>query len=466
MAALAVERNITGGGEMPDWFACDLSSCRVLQDVSAEIVTTCRSLGAQLQGACGKAREQLPSTEADAEACLRFLAAFGVLSSALIYVAGDLESTVTQPLQKTIATLSEESNGRLKHWQMVRFRFSELQERYGRSRQRSLEARDKLAHSTSGGSLFNFKGSKSTTKAAASEQHAAMCDLAKCEEELLRSEASLRELEDESRKRLQQLEQEKRALLTRALAKGAGSLRRLLPLADKVPPPEEFVALPPPDEWQGVLPRSGSPMDSTADEEEVEALVNAVDVATAEVASQAAAAAAAQPAGLAEENLSIDISAEDANPMPLTSLAAIGAEAVKSTERRKEEEARADPSAKYLQGSETLGLEMAELAEVGDSAEGSEPEDAAVRANNWSPQVKRSVTGTQRKSLVFSSSGPLHLLKAESPAASSPAPSASSTGGPRGGGQPRLSPCSSPLALGSPASEAAATAQRTAAAAA
>lgn len=253
--------------DAPDWLNCDLDACHVFQDVSAQIVATCRAFGLQLQGVCGQAAERLPPTAEKGancdinvfdctESCLSFLTSFGLLSNALLAVGEDLERAVTQPLQKTIATLEEESTGRLKHWHQVRARFAELQERYGRSRQRSLEARGRLA-STAAENGRGWGWSKSLDGKAAMEQHAAICDLARCEEELLQSEASLRRLEDESRERLQELERENQVFLRGALTKGASSLRRLLPVADKAPAPEDGDDKAQAQEsWSSVLPPS------------------------------------------------------------------------------------------------------------------------------------------------------------------------------------------------------------------
>ncbi|CAE7411976.1 unnamed protein product [Symbiodinium pilosum] len=177
----------------------------------------------------------------EVEDCTDFLSTFANLSTALLAVAADLELIVTQPLQKTIATLVEESTGRAKHLQQVKRRFAELQERYVKTRQKTLDAKSKLAGAEG---EKRWKWRKSTEKTAA-DQHTAVCDLARCEEELLESEACLRKLEDDSRERLQQLECEKKAVLRRVLQQGRGSLRRLLRVADKVPPIDDF---------QGVMP--------------------------------------------------------------------------------------------------------------------------------------------------------------------------------------------------------------------
>ncbi|CAE8585318.1 unnamed protein product [Polarella glacialis] len=240
-------------------WGCDLLACRVLEEASSQIVGSCRALGAELEGVCGKAMQRLPGPlavgdESDglsafdcADACHVFIAAFATLSTAIVAVAGDLEITVSQPLRKSIALLTEESTGRAKHLQQVRSRFAELQERYRKTRQKTMEAKGKLeVQSSAGEKRWSWgRSSISESQRAASDQHAAMCDLARCEEELVESEASLRKLEDDSRERLRQLDREKKAMLRGALVRGACSLRRLLPVTDKVPLPEE---------WQGVMP--------------------------------------------------------------------------------------------------------------------------------------------------------------------------------------------------------------------
>mmetsp|Transcript_42086 Transcript_42086/g.105891 ORF Transcript_42086/g.105891 Transcript_42086/m.105891 type:complete len:865 (+) Transcript_42086:167-2761(+) len=461
IAAENDEGRLKASDSMPEWLACDLGACKVLEDVSAQIVTTCRTFGAQLEGVCGKAVEQLPrgggvdgSAVDCAEECLSFLTAFGLLSSALLCVAGDLESTVTRPLQKTIATLQEESTGRLKHWQQVRGRFSELQERYGRSRQKSMEAKGKLAHSGSEGSR-GFFWRKSGGSNAANDQLAAMSDLARCEEELLRSESSLRELEAESRRRLGQLEQEKRVLLRSALTKGASSLRRFLPLADKAPPPDECGKLPAPEEWSSVLPPSGTPaapmtfsgFGKHSAQGELSPLV--ANAAAAVEAATAAAEAAATSTAASDPSLEVAVagmgpeqhppSSSPAVKAPTSALAVAAAEAVEAAEAKgaaetsgrpnqedEQRDAQKDPAAKYAQsgGPSDVGFELAELAEVDRAAnsEESEPEDAAVRAMNWSPQVKKTAHAQpplrKQRSLVFQSSGSMHLLKSESTSSS------------------------------------------------
>ncbi|CAE7648878.1 unnamed protein product [Symbiodinium sp. CCMP2592] len=226
---------------------CDVLTCKLLEEVSGQIASNCRTFGDHLQGVCGGAMRQLQaetfttSGEKAVEDCTDFLSTFANLSAALLAVAVDLELIVTQPLQRTIATLVEESTGRAKHLQQVKRRFAELQERYARTRQKTLDAKSKLG---GGEGDKRWRWRKSTEKTAV-DQHAAVCDLARCEEELLESEACLRKLEDDSRERLQQLEFEKKAMLRRVLQQGRSSLRRLLRVADKVPPLDDF---------QGVMP--------------------------------------------------------------------------------------------------------------------------------------------------------------------------------------------------------------------
>ncbi|CAJ1383378.1 unnamed protein product [Effrenium voratum] len=226
-------------GMQPQWMHCDLLAYTILEEVSAQISSNCRTLGDRLQSACRLALQQLPEDNAaSAGACSEFLSTFASFSTALMAVAGDLEIIVTQPLQRTIAVLVEESTGRAKHLQQVRKRFADLQDKYAKTRQKTVDAKSKLANG--GDKRWWRKPEK-----AAADQHAAVCDLACCEEELVASEASLRKLEDESRERLEQLELEQKATLQRVLQQGRCSLRRLLRVADEVPPMEEF---------QGVMP--------------------------------------------------------------------------------------------------------------------------------------------------------------------------------------------------------------------
>merc|ERR1719171_3150126 len=125
-----------------------------------------------------------------------------------------------------------ERTGRLTRWKQVRGRFAELQERYRRSRQRSEDARGKLEKTESAkGWLRRSKSDKG--EKYANEQHAAMCDLGQCEEELRESEDTLRRLEQENKEMLRQLDREKQVVLRGALVKGTSSLRRLVSVADK-----------------------------------------------------------------------------------------------------------------------------------------------------------------------------------------------------------------------------------------
>jgi len=193
-------------GTVPDWLAGgDLVVCNVLQEMSAQIVANCRSFSAELDGVCKQASDKLPPGEAGegssfgefdcADDCFSFLDGFTTFSRALFQLAGDLENAVAQPLQTTIATMMEERMGRMKHWQQVRTHFAELQERYSKSRQKSLEAR-KLLQTSPREINKSWGWTRSPSGCLATEQHAALQELAYCEEELLQSEASLRELEN------------------------------------------------------------------------------------------------------------------------------------------------------------------------------------------------------------------------------------------------------------------------------
>eukprot|EP00434_Breviolum_minutum_P024611 symbB.v1.2.021734.t1/scaffold1896.1/size96813/5 len=244
-ASVALPNNPT----TPDWMQCDVFACKVLEEASREISANCRSLGDALQSVCHHALQQLPAEDGSAVSAVagtEFISTFAHFSSALLAVAGDLEIIVSQPLQRQIATLVEECTGRAKHLQQVKKRFSELQEKYGKAQQKTMEAKSKLA---SGGDK-------------PADQHAAVCDLARCEEELLASEASLRKLEDESRERLAQLDMDKKATLQRVLQQGRCSLRRLLRVADEVPPMEDFQGVMPAADYSACLkevePESGA----------------------------------------------------------------------------------------------------------------------------------------------------------------------------------------------------------------
>jgi len=383
---------------VPDWVGgCDLAVCQVLQDMSAQIVANCATFGSALQGVCGKAQDALPASDCSAmsdcsDACQTFLAAFNTLSNAVLQLASDVESTVTKPLHRVIVSLTEESVGRMKHWRQVRGRFAELQERYRRSRQRSIEARGKLASSDSAERARWFRRPNIEGQAA-SEQHAAMCDLAKCEEELRESEASLRRLEDESRERLRQLDREKQTLLRGALTKGAGSLRQLVLVAYKAPEPDSGPSSTASKEsretFQGVMPlaagigceddecavRAGS----VGGEEERPACPNPADgFRTEEEGSQTS-----EPQGVVPgprwqpEAASPEAAAESAAPL--------------------------DPSAKYVQQVFDGGMEL-DIHELSNSDE----EDlASFRAETWTPmtQSKPVAASSKKRSLVFQSSG-------------------------------------------------------------
>jgi len=239
-----------GPEAVPEWMSCDdLVVYRVLQDTSTQIANSCKAFGERLQGVCGSAKNQLPRDDS----FNTFLTAFGSLSMALLQLSTDLEASMNVPLKGLIDTLQEETQGHYKHWRHLRSRLAELQDRYCRSHEAANKAKGRLANADdSQRSWFKRKGDD---KDAAMEQHAAMCDLAKCEEELRESEACLQKLESESRERLQQLGNEKRAVLKGALTKGASSLRRLMVVADKAPEPQE-IGGPQADhsEWRGIVP--------------------------------------------------------------------------------------------------------------------------------------------------------------------------------------------------------------------
>lgn len=372
------------GATVPDWIdGCDLNVCKVLQELSAQIVTNCRSFGAELEGVCDQAKQKLPTSEPGkshsndnfdcADACFTFLENFGQFSGALLQLAGDLEAAVARPLENTIATMMEESVGRLKHWQQVRNRFAELQDRYCRSRQKSLEARKMM----SGERRWSWQ--RSSEGKAATEQHAAMRELAQCEEELLQSEASLRELEDQSRERIRQLENEKKQLLRGALTQGAGLLKRLLPGGDKAPPPTS-------DEWHGVLPA----ITTSSEEEDAEASgwLQQVDDPQHDESPVVDVGAGA----------SVDTASCPATPGPALDGAHDEAKA-----------AADDPASKYLQsGNSGVALEFCELREVSHSDDSDvEAAEALSRAIGWSPQARPTPSGPRKKrGLVFQSNGP------------------------------------------------------------
>lgn len=381
-------------GTVPDWLAGgDLVVCKVLQEMSAQIVATCRSFSAELEGVCKQASDKLPPGEAGegssveefdcADDCFSFLDGFTTFSRALFQLAGDLENAVTQPLQTTIATMMEERMGRMKHIQQVRTHFAELQERYSKSRQRSLEAR-KLLQTSPRESNKSWGWTRSPSGRLATEQHAALQELAHCEEELLQSEASLRELENQSKERLQELEHEKRALLRGVLAQGTGFLKRLLPSADKR-------TVPATDEWQGVVPRSSAQQATVGRGEAIES-----NCSSSKLRPPAADARSQHDTGSLGENLA-DGKVASVDRLPLGTSQELDAKS-------------ADPSQKYLQNSKASS-EFSALAEVGmgeDPVSDPELADAAVRAIAWSPPVRP--TGTQapkpkQRSLVFQSTG-------------------------------------------------------------
>eukprot|EP00401_Gymnodinium_catenatum_P025152 CAMPEP_0117576480 /NCGR_PEP_ID=MMETSP0784-20121206/62824_1 /TAXON_ID=39447 /ORGANISM="" /LENGTH=812 /DNA_ID=CAMNT_0005375743 /DNA_START=68 /DNA_END=2506 /DNA_ORIENTATION=+ len=396
----SVGRSTAGDGPLPDWMVdCDLGVCEVLQDTSAQIVAKCRTFSEQLGGVCGRAIEQLPHGKHNTNAgvgpdssdpSLGFLSAFGTLSHALLQLACDLENTMTLPLQSVIATLTEESNGRVKHWRQVRNRLIELQERYGKSRQRSLEVHKKLA--ASGAGWFG----KSTK--AASEQHAAMRELARCEEELVESEASLRRLEDESRERLRQLHREKDVLLQGVLSQGTGSLRQLLLVADKAPAPVlNADAMQHGESWQGVMPQEGGVRDSAERSTTTECGIQARLLVPTEPGSPPA------PSEVVPADPGIaDLARKEA--------ADIG------------DAACVDPSSKYLEMGcvDSRIAELQELAELGALSD-EEDDSATMRSVNWSPATSQTPSshaadgsmmrlgsgGGARRTLVFQSSSPL-----------------------------------------------------------
>lgn len=345
MASVTLPSNPT----TPEWMQCDVQACKVLEEASREISANCRALGDRLQGVCHDALQRLPAEESSAVTASgagpEFISTFAHFSSALLAVAGDLEIIVSQPLQQAIATLVEESTGRAKHLQQVKKRFSELQEKYGKAQQKTMEAKSKLAN---GGDKRWWRKSSKT----AADQHAAVCDLARCEEELLESEASLRKLEDESRERLAQLDMDKRAMLQRVLQQGRSSLRRLLRVADEVPPLEDF---------QGVMPGA----DYSACLKEVE------------------------PRHVGAEALDLDDDmAMDAAPEP-------------EIERK---DSLTDRSSKYLPGPDLEEEEGEVDVEV----------NAGSRAAGWSPDStsSRSKLGPGRQgSLVFESDASQVLIK-------------------------------------------------------
>jgi len=406
---------------------CDLLMCHVLQDASAQIVADCKLFGAKLQGACGKAMDQLPGKdEAEgsafdcSDACFRFLSAFGLLSDELLQIAGDLESTVTVPLKSAIATLTEESLGRMKHWRQVKARLQELQERYRRSRQRVASARKKM----DGDHRFTFRKPSSNGQAA-SEQQAAINALARCEDELKESEASLLRLEDESRERLRQLDGEKRALLRGALHKGTGSLRRLICVADKV----SVDLPPPPDDWQPVVPQSfpsgaagaAVPNREGARQEVLHESSHPRCNARPRSSSPSppprqdsdGTAVEASPCAL-ESRTSAQV-AEDGEPesQGVAEAKALGRRGSEALSTPGAAARQGSPSSRYLANAGAtvatgpIVAEDGEVLEIGDGSDGSGPEEAASRALAWSPTNTRQTPQSLRskRTLVFQSGG-------------------------------------------------------------
>jgi hypothetical protein len=375
---------------MPEWMSCDLVAYNILQEVSSQIVSHCESFGKHLEGVCGQAIERLPPSDGTdpfdcSDACITFISAFGALSHELLQLAGDVDCSVKKPLQGIIHSLTEERAGRMNHWNQVKNRFAELQERYRRSRLRSIEARGKLDRSKGGNKSHWFR-SKTDEGQAATEQHAAMCDLAECEEELRESEASLRRLEEENKEILRKLDREKQADLRSFLAKGTSSLRRLVSVTDKAlanetaPESSSTSGAKPasPTSWAGVLPSRIPNPEKVNDKEEGQ---EAGDK-TEDVCERPPESVVPQPP------------VQEAIPDPAESNLA-------ST----------DPSAKYLQGSGASiplggGFDISELTDSEDE------EDASSRAAAWTPAKDSPLTkGTaKRQSFVFQSSGGSSLL--------------------------------------------------------
>jgi hypothetical protein len=358
---------------MPEWMGCDLAAYNIVQEVSSQIVSNCETFGKHLEGVCGRAIERLPHSSGDdsfdcSDACISFISAFGALSHELLELADDLESSVRQPLQGIILSLTEERAGRMNHWKQVKTRFAELQERYRRSRQRSIEARGRLAEGKK-----NWLGRKKDEGKAADEQHAAMCDLAECEEELRESEASLRKLEEENREMLRELNREKQTVLRSVLAKGMGSLRRLVSVADKAIAQESDagnsgVAPPSPsDGFAGVMP-SRTKKDMSDDGEGQEA--------------------GEKP--------------EDATPVPKPKSVIPEPPQEALAEPSDGYHAPSDPSAKYVQGS-GAPLDIGRGFDISELTESDEEEDAVSRAAAWTPLKESPVAKAkaQRRSLVF-----------------------------------------------------------------
>eukprot|EP00931_Biecheleriopsis_adriatica_P098479 TRINITY_DN7243_c0_g1_i2.p1 TRINITY_DN7243_c0_g1~~TRINITY_DN7243_c0_g1_i2.p1 ORF type:complete len:740 (-),score=171.73 TRINITY_DN7243_c0_g1_i2:144-2165(-) len=363
--------------------------------------------------------QKLPAitgAEADTDACVGFIGAFATLSSALMALAGDLECSVTEPLQKAIAILTEESTGRAKHLQQVRGRFAALQERYRKTRAKTAEAKGRLASSGEGSGRWSWRqlpGLPSKDGKAASAQHAAVIDLARCEEELLESEASLRKLEDDSRQRLQQLGDERKAMLTGVLVKGTSSLRRLLPVADKVQRLEDF---------QGVMPSSTDGATSASSEAKECAKPNTV------AGDLKIGQSGADELGADLDDLQTTDLAEEA-----VNEASIGNQKVLDSFS-----SGADRSFAYLQSS-TPG----NAVESEEEDEEEKEVEANARATDWSPSAasssRRSSTSSlsRQRSLVFQSMGD-SLITQTSLRTNSSSSSQASIKPPAGKGSPSL----------------------------
>mmetsp|Transcript_22473 Transcript_22473/g.49799 ORF Transcript_22473/g.49799 Transcript_22473/m.49799 type:complete len:756 (-) Transcript_22473:32-2299(-) len=364
-----------GTDAVPEWMSCDLMVYRVLQDTSAQIASNCKAFSERLKTVCGAAKSQLPQDDS----FNTFLTGFGCLSMALLQLSADLDASMSVPLKSLIDTLQEETQGRCKHWRQLRSRMAELQDRHCRSREAASKAKGRLANADETQRGW-FR--KKDDKEAAIEQHAAMCDLAKCEEELRESEACLKQLESESRERLTQLDNEKRAVLRGALTRGAGTLRRLMVVADKAPPePADSHS----DEWRGIVPGEEflGPLDA--------------DGASSPLTDGCEASGA--------DRASDDFSPGAATPQRLTVPAASPATLPSVESRPQDGSVSSAPNvdtvaAKYMQG----GIQ--ELVDVSDDGEPEEEEeeDATSRASNWSPTKSPPVVRTPaRRSLVFQS---------------------------------------------------------------
>jgi hypothetical protein len=382
---------------MPDFMAdCEVHACRVLHDVSAQIAANCKLFGSQLNGVCSQATERLPKGSRVEDDGFGFLSAFELLSDALVQLAGDLEATVTKPLQSSIAVLTEESVGRVKHWRQIKSQLFDLQEQYGKKKQRTLDAKGKLALANDS-SWFNRKPSDAKV---AEKQHAAMRDLANCEEELLRCEESLRKIEDESRERLQQLERESQPVLQGVLTKGRSLLRQLIQVAEKAAPPTPQ-RTPSPEPGDSKEPE---PSEAWQDIMQGDRREDSVDIK-----SQVA------------QTVSPDTHAAQVVPGDPGKLEA-------ATKTLGDANEPIDPASKYMSscGSPTgRDFDFHELAELGESGEEVEDGCAASRAMEWTPKTpgsrlslstpgqcdrRDSVVSVKRHKLMFQSSD--HMLAA------------------------------------------------------